>query len=272
MFGDARRAAVLGGVVLFVAGGLIGFLIGRAGRGEERVVVPRASPVSSPAATATGAAPIQTPTPGQPPAITNQGQVLREGDRPVVAVPAAAPCQSLVTPGLIGECGEVPVAGSRVLWVVERSTTATGSTALAVRLFTFVPDAGGWVEWLQASDPAAERWSDVNVLPVDLTADGVAELVVGFRDLDERTTLEYDIVGYAENNLPRVLAHPSDAERGSVVVAGGQIQEYSAQYPNGEPACCPPSFLRRTIAFQQGFFRVIGSETVLPNVVPVSQV
>jgi hypothetical protein len=272
VFGDDRRAVVVGGVIVFAVGLLVGFLVGRAGREELRAegpLVPTLMP--SPTSTVTGSPPVVTPSPGQEPAITNQGQVLREGDRPVVNVTATASCQSLVTPGLVGECGEVPVADTRVVWVVQRSTTADGSSAFEARLFTFVPDAGGWVEWLQASDPAAELWSDVNVLPADLTGDGVAELVVGFRGLDERLTLEYDVVGYGENNLPQVLAHPNDAPRGAVVIAGGQIQAYAAQYPNDEPACCPPSFLRRIIAFEDGFFRVIGSETVVPNVVPSSQ-
>jgi hypothetical protein len=154
---------------------------------------------------------------------------------------------------------------------VQRSATTAGTTAFEVRIFTYVPDAGGWVEWLRAADPAGERWSDVSVVAADLTADGLAELLVGFRGRDERTTLEYDIVGYTQDRLPQVLAHPEPSARGSIVVAGGQIQEYAAQYPNDEPACCPPSFLRRTIAFDQGFFREIASESVLPNTVPASQ-
>lgn len=272
VFEDARRAVVVGGVVVFAAGLLAGFLIGRAGREEVRAEPsPRLTATISPDPAVTGSPPVVTPSPGQEPAITNRGQVLREGDRPVVNVTATASCQSLVTPGLVGECGEVAVADTRVVWVVQSSTTADGSNAFAVRMFTFVPDAGGWVEWLQASDPAAELWSDVNVLPADLTGDGVPELVVGFRALDERLTLEYEVVGYGENNLPQVLAHPEAAPRGAVVIAGGEIQEYAAQYPNDEPDCCPPSFLRRVIAFEDGFFRVTGSETVLPGVVPASQ-
>jgi hypothetical protein len=35
--------------------------------------------------------------------------------------------------------------------------------------------------------------------------------------------------------------------------------------------CCPPTFLRRTIAFQDGFFRTVGSETVATTAVPPSQ-
>jgi hypothetical protein len=272
VFGDARRAVVVGGIALFALGLLVGFLIGRSGGSEVRAEPsPQPNATTSPEPTVTTSPPVVTPSPGQEPAITTEGQVLREGDRPVVTAAATAPCQSLVSPGLLGECGEVPVAGTRVVWVVQRDTTPDGSSAFAGRVFTFVPDAGGWVEWLQASDPAGERWSDVNVLPADLTGDGVPELLFGFRELDERLTLEYDIVGYGQNNLPQVLAHPNDAARGSVVVAGGEILEYAAQYPNDEPACCPPEFMRRTIAFEQGFFRVMATETVLPNAVPASQ-
>jgi hypothetical protein len=131
-----------------------------------------------------------------------------------------------------------------------------------------VLDAGGWVEWLQAADPTGERWSDANVL----ASDGVPELLVGFRAIGEARTLEYDIVGYSQVNLPEVLAHPDAAARGSVVVSAGTITEYSAQYPNGEPVCCPASFLRRTISFEEGFFRVSSSETVLMASVPISQI
>jgi hypothetical protein len=264
---------IVGGVALFALGLLVGFLIGRSGRDDAPATV--ASPSSSPSAavtpTSAGSPAVVTPEPGQQPAITNEGQVLLEGDRPVVTGSAASTCQSLVTPGTIGECGEVPVAGGRVIWMVERSPTTTGATALRARVLTFVPDAGGWVEWLQAADATGERWTDVNVVASDLTGDGVAELLVGFRGVGDLQSLEYDIVGYGEAGLPEVLAHPEPPSRGAVVVSSGQVQEYGGQYPNGEPACCPPLYARRTIAYEEGFFRVIASETVAPTAVPASQ-
>ena len=268
---------VVGGIVVFAIGIGVGFVLGRAGT-EGSAAEPGGSPAASasaPAATGSpvvsGSPAVVTPAPGQEPAITAQGQVLLEGDRPVVAGAAGTPCQSLVTAGTIGECGDVPVASGRVAWVIERSATATGDTALQVRILTFVAAAGGWVEWLQAADPAGERWSDVNVLPTDLTGDGVPELVVGFHGLDEFQTLVYDIVGYGQDGLPTVLAHPEPSLRGVVIVSSGQLQEFGAQYPNGEAACCPPSYLLRTIGFDAGFFRVLSSDSVTPNTVPASQ-
>lgn len=269
MYGDARRAVLLGGFVLLGGGFLAGFLVGRSG-GDERGAAVDPSP-ASPSPAAETAPPVVTPTPGQEPAIGTDGQVLREGDRPVVAALAGAPCDALVSAGTLGECGEVPVGGGRVLWVVERGTTPAGATAVTARVFTFVPDAGGWVEWLVAADPTGERWSEVTVVPSDLTADGVPELVVGFRGTDERETLEYDIVGYGQSGLPTVFAHPPATPRGSVVVSAGQVRSYAGQFPNDEPPCCPSSFLAQTIAFEAGFFRIVGSETVPPNAVPASQ-
>jgi hypothetical protein len=278
VLGDARRAVIVGGVVVFVVGVFVGFLLGRANPQEAEQAVASPSTSAPSVASPTGAVPsvagspaVVTPPPGQEPAITTQGQVLQEGDRPVVTGPSAAACQTLVTPGSIGECGEVSVAGGRVIWVVERTATTTGATAFRTRIFTFVPDAGGWVEWLVATDPAGERWRDVNVLASDLTGDGVAELLVGFRGAEEAQTLEYDIVGYGQEGVPSVLAHPEASARGAVVVGAGQIQEFGAQYPGGEPVCCPPSYLRRTIGYEEGFFRVLASEVVPPNVVPASQ-
>jgi hypothetical protein len=276
VFGDARRAVVVGGVLVFAFGVLVGYLLG-AGSDDGLAVASPSPSIATTGPTGVTAPPavvspvIDTPPPEADPGISTAGQVLAEGARPLVAAPAGAACQALVTPGSIGECGESAVAGGRVIWVVERTATTTGTTAVLVRVFVYVASEGGWVEWLVAADPTGERWSDVNVLTSDLTGDAVAELVVGFRGVDEAQTLEYDVVGYDQDGLPLVLAHPDPSARGAVVVTAGQLQDYGAQYPNGEPACCPPSYLHRTIAYDGGFFRVVTSETVPPNVVPASQ-
>jgi len=262
-----RIAVIVGAAVLFGIGLVFGFALGRTDD-EEAAQIPNPS---TPTTTAAPSSVVVTPAPGEAPAITSAGAVLQQGDRTVVAAPSNAPCVALVTAGTLGDCGEVAVAGQRVVWVVEQETTPTGAIAFSAGILTYVPDEGGWVRWLEATDPAGERWADVNVLASDLTSDGVPELLVGFRSLGEADVLEYDIVGYDQNAVPEVLAHPDRALKGSVIVSAGTVQEYSAQYPNNEPACCPPTFLRRTIAFQDGFFRVVSSETVVTTAVPPSQ-
>jgi hypothetical protein len=265
---QTRIAVIVGAVALFGLGLVLGFALGRTGNDEAAPIPSPVTPTTTAAAPSTA---VVTPSPGEAPAIPRDGAVLQEGDRTVVAAPSNAACAALITAGTLGDCAEVAVAGQRVVWVVEQATTPTGATAFSIGILTYVPDEGGWVRWLEASDPAGERWAGVNVLASDLTGDGVPELLVGFRSLGEADLLEYDIVGYDEDAVPQVLAHPDPASKGSVIVSAGTVQEYSAQYPNGEPLCCPPTFLRRTIAFQDGFFRVVGSETVVTTAVPASQ-
>ena len=265
---ETRIAVIVGAIVLFGIGLLLGFSLGRDG-GQEAAPSPSSSPASP--TTTSPATVVVTPPPGGAPAISSDGAVLQEGDRAIVTAPSNAACIALVSAGTLGDCGEVSVAGQRVVWVVEQATTPTGATAFSVGIMTYVPDEGGWVRWLEASDPAGERWADVNVLASDLTSDAVPELLVGFRGLGEAEILDYDIVGYDESAVPEVLAHPERARKGSLIVSAGTIQEYSAQYPNDEPVCCPPTYLRRTIAFSDGFFRVVGSESVVTTAVPTSQ-
>lgn len=261
-------ALVAAGV--FTLGALTGYAIGRS-RGDE-VVAPRPVTASPSPALATLPPDVATPSPGQLPAIGTDGRVLGEGTRAVVAAAPNAPCAALVTAGVLGECGEVPVAGNRVVWVVESSPTTTAARAFTVRVFTFVTDQSGWVEWLRAEDAGGERWADVNVVARDLTTDGVPELVVAFHQQGETETLSVDVVSYSDVGIPEVVAHPTDADMGSIVFVTGGFDLYAARYPSNEPTCCPPVFSRQTVAFADGFFRIVGVEDVVPSAVPTSQV
>ena len=271
MLGDARRAVIVGALVVFGAGFLVGLAVGSAGDEAS----PAARPTSSPTVTLSEAPvspPVATPTPGQEPAIPTQGAILREGDRPVNPAPGNAPCQALVAPGTVGECGEVGRLGD-ARRVGGRAHLHRGrrdrdpDPDLVVR-----PRRRRLGRVARRLDPTGETWVDVSVVEADLTGDGVGELLVGFRRTDEAQTLDVDVVGYGQDNLPVVLAHPEPAPRGVVVLTGGAFHEYVAQYPNGEPVCCPSAYLRQTIAFEDGFFRVTEAVTVSPNVVPTSQV
>lgn len=256
-------------VAMFALGALVGYAIGRSGRVE---VAAPASPVPSPSAAVSTLPPaVATPSPGQLPAIGTDGRILADGSRAVVAVAPNAQCIALITAGTLGECGEVPVAGNRVVWVIESSPTTTATRAFTVRVFTFVPDESGWVEWLRAEDAAGERWTDVKVVGRDLTGDGVPELVVAFHGQGDTEPLSADVVSYTEVGVPQVVSHLPDADHGSLVFATAGFDLYAGRYPANEPACCPPVFSRQSVAYLDGFFRITGTEDVVPNAVPPSQ-
>lgn len=188
-----------------------------------------------------------------------------------MAASEGTPCSALITPGTVGECGEVVVGGDRTAWTIERATAPAGTASHTVRILGYAADAGGWVEQLRAADPAGDRWVDLGALPADVTGDAVPELLVGFRGADDRSALGVDVVGFDPEGEPRVLAHVGPAPKGVITVAVGRLELFEGEYPNDEPGCCPPSYLRRTIVHGDGVFRVVASETVLPNVVPASQ-
>ncbi|HSD49426.1 MAG TPA: hypothetical protein VLE71_06305 [Actinomycetota bacterium] len=258
-------------VGVFTVGALTGYAIGRSGSPDEAASPP--SPTLSPSAAVSALPPaVATPSPGQAPAIGTEGRVLAEGTRAVVAAAPSAQCVALITAGVLGDCGEVPVAGNRVVWVVESTPTTTGTRAFTVRVFTFVPDESGWVEWLRAEDASGTRWTDVSIVARDLTSDGVPELVAGFHGQGDTEPLSVDIVSYSEVGIPLVVAHAPDADHGSLVFATGGFDLFAARYPANEPACCPPVFSRQSVTFVDGSFRITATQDVLPNAVPTSQV
>jgi hypothetical protein len=274
---NLRTALLAGGIAvgLLVAGG-IGYAIGRAASSEARG---RESP--RPSGEASSASPVPTSTgsveasnTGSPAvAIGATGAILRASRASDVTLgPSTIACGSLVTPGLTGECGDVNVSGGRVVWVVERAAVANGVSGFRVRILVYSPTDGGWIQRLAADDLGGRRWSSIAVLPADLTNDGVPELLVGYRGVSEREPLDLDVVGYAQDGAPEVLAHPDRADRGAVLVnAAAQLLEYAAQYAAGEAPCCPGAYERRTIVFEGGVLRQVATEEIAPSAVPPSQ-
>jgi len=248
---------------LAVAGG-VGYVIGRPDPGEvSSAAGPPPSASSSPQPTATASV-----TPGV--ALTSQDAVLRLAEAQVSPEPADAPCTALATAGVPADCGEVQVSGRRVVWVVERLPVGEGATAHTVRVLTFAEDAGGWISELAATDPQARRWTGVRVAPMDLTGDGVPELLVGYRLLDRRESLEVDVVGYTRDGLPEVIGHPERAPRGSLIPATGGFDLFGGRYPGGEDPCCPPVFERQDIRFSGGALLMVAVEEIAPAQVPES--
>lgn len=269
-----RRLLFAGTVVLSV---LIGFMAGV--WFERNQSEPDGSTVGAPTSSPTGSVTIpvgsQTTQAGPVPTfvgppITADGAILRVGDQPVVPAAETAPCQALFTPGRLGTCGYVDMAGGRVAWVVEH-VPGTFGDAFTVRILTFVPASGGWVERLAATDPQGEAWTGANVVAADLTGDGLAEVMAGFRFRNAARTLGYDVVLYPAGDVPRVAAHRGGLDQGSVALGAGSLEEYAGLYPGGEPPCCPPSYRHDTIRYTEGLFRVVAETEVPTGQVPPSQ-
>ena len=81
-----------------------------------------------------------------------------------------------------------------------------------------------------------------------------------------------DVAGRATVAAPAFLhgSNPANSN-GAVVFRGSTIEQYMAQYPNHEANCCPPYFLKRTIRFLDGAYRVTATAQVSPSEVPASQ-
>lgn len=194
------------------------------------------------------------------PAISDKGAQLRPADGEVV--PADAGCEALITWDE-GDCG----VEADLVWVSERRLASTLETdEHRVRVFTL--NDGGWVERLRADDLDEPRWMDVRVAARDLTGDGESELLVSYRYFGSGQDLGTDVV-YADDGVPTV-AHLDDAVRGSVVLQDGDVIQYRAKPAPGDANCCPSVFERRTIAWQDGAFRVVSTDTVEPGQVPAS--
>ncbi len=265
-------------VLAVVVGLLVGILIGRSGHDVVGSGTPAASPATAPP-TETGSPtptrtrpPSVTPSPFVGPVITPAGAELRRTGNPVKALGAGVGCTALEDPGFTATCGSTQMAGGRVVWVVEyKPLPGIAFAAYYAYVYAYVPAAGGWVQSLRASDPHASKWTGARVIAADLTGDGRPELVFGFHYQGSGSDLGYDVVTFPAGGSPGVAAHPDVLVQGSVRVSAGRIDQYSAQYPNNEPNCCPPYFLHDTIAYVGGVFRVTARSRSKPSAVPSSE-
>lgn len=278
-----------GVLAIFVIFGVLaiggGFLAGRSlqGAAERTSGTPSQVPPATPseADVSDAASPVEpspdvTPNEAAPPsagtALTRAGAQLRSATGDVYGMDPARGCRSLVRPGYTGTCGIAEMRGSQTAWIVEaKPVQGLASSAQSLRILTFSGELNGWVEQLRARDPQARKWGSIRVVARDLTGDGKPELVAGYHFLGSGGDLGIDIV-VNDDGVPVVAAHPDDAIHGSVVFRGPSLVQYMAQYPNHEPNCCPLYFLRRTIRYVDGSWRVVRSQRVDPVGIPTSQV
>lgn len=146
----------------------------------------------------------------------------------------AAGCTSLLAPGSAGpaECDRLEIGGIRVAWVT---------------------DAAGGIDILQ-SDPATDEENTWNVQLravtsperppriTDVTGDGQAELVIGWRN--ETGELLVDIVEIRESNA--VVSLHLNLVGGRITVGDGGIEAWNGVPTEGDSPADPSSFDRWT--------------------------
>src|ERR1700712_1532707 len=155
------------------------------------------------------------------------------------------PCGQLNSSGwTVTQCQSFTIGGGHQAYLVERhGSGATATWHAFVMHFSF--GNGTWLVDLRKVSTTPGELQNVHVESTDLTADGVPDLVVGERFSGSGNILDYDIVTGLGSN-PHVAAHRSLSHGGIRVFPGQLIDDYQAEYPNGEPDCCP-DFIQQTV-------------------------
>jgi hypothetical protein len=187
--------------------------------------------------------------------VTSKGTQLQAPSNPDTRqIDPEQACRTFVeTPG--GQCEIVMMAGGNALWTVAAvEATGTGEQTWRVRIRVrskTMPD-GGWDVALALPDDSV--FANVAVRAADVTGDGRPELLVGYRSGGTGQFEAYDVVTYEQGKQLEVAAHRQGLHKGSVVVEGTTIVDYSADEES--PECCPTTARRTAIAFSGGEFRV----------------
>jgi len=192
--------------------------------------------------------------------VTAAGTELRAPPEPETRqIDAEAGCRTFLEPGGEGTCEIVGTAGGPVIWTLEPGAEAgPDERAWDLRIWSqseTLPD-GGWRVALDLPQRAGtpRSFADVAVRSADVTGDGQPELLVGYRAAGTGQFESYDVVTVAPGAAPVVAVHRDGLHKGSVVVAGTDLVDYSAD--ESSPECCPRSATRTTIGRRDGAFVV----------------
>jgi hypothetical protein len=158
--------------------------------------------------------------------------------------PTAA-CTALATTGwTVTQCQSFALTGGHQAYLVERQGSGATATWHAF-VMHFSTGNGTWLVDLRKVSTTPGELQNIHVVATDLTADGVPDLVVGERHSGTGQILDYDIVT-GLNGTPHVAAH-REVYHGALKVYPGQlIDDYQAEYPHGEPNCCP-GYIQQTV-------------------------
>lgn len=216
----------------------------------------RRSTTTMPSATSSTTSTTGPASAPRPEEVDGEGAVLTATRGP--ARPAAA-CPALAEPGYGAECG---TAGDLV-WLIESSRDTGG-----LRVTVFEPAGPGTVRpalgVVDDGPDGAVRFAAITARAVDVSGDGVDELVVGFRGQGSGGSLDVDVVGHSEGGPERggpdaeVVVHRT-LDQGQATATAGRLDLWSAVYGPGDARCCPSVWRHEVVTFVDGAWRVVAS-------------
>jgi hypothetical protein len=147
-----------------------------------------------------------------------------------------ASCDDVVdTEWTVDDCGAV----ANYAWVVSRhGAVGDPGTGWQAYIAYFDSDKGQWVKLLSYTDVAGDSVTSITGRSAPLSGAG-EDVIFAYRNSGTGDILSYDIVGTSSD--PTILAH-REISHGTATLDGDSILDTEAEYPNGEPNCCPAYF------------------------------
>jgi hypothetical protein len=102
------------------------------------------------------------------------------------------------------------------------------------------------VKVLSYADPTGDTVTSISGHTAPLSS-GNGDAIFGFRNAGTGQILSYDIVG--TDGDPTVLAH-RELNHGEATLDEDTILDTEAEYPNGEPNCCPAYFQQSRVSWK----------------------
>jgi hypothetical protein len=205
--------------------------------------LPTALPTSVPTSAPTDV-PADSGAKGTP--IGFDGALLQPADIPAqTSAGADASCEAVVDTGwTVDDCGAV----ANYVWVVARQgAVGDPGTGWQAYIAYFDSDQGQWVKLLGYADPSGESVTSITGRTAPLSGAG-EDVIFAYRNSGTGDILSYDIVGTSSD--PTILAH-REISHGTATLDGPSILDTEAEYPNGEPNCCPAYFQLSRVTYHE---------------------
>lgn len=165
-----------------------------------------------------------------------------EGDPEVTAAPGVCePFYDAIAGGpySVQRCGLWNAIGGQRMWTVTKGATG--------RFFAIVwqqSAPNNWVPMLRAVEDAPGVWSDFTIRTGNIDSGSNDELVSAARIAGTGDYLDIAVVDIRAGD-PRVMAVRNENTKGVAVLrAGNGVEVWAGVYADGDPGCCPSTFVQ----------------------------